>query len=242
MLDLINHIIEEAAMADVLAKQRSVTSLFPTFRDRVEKVAGAGGVRLVKQDPEQWSFEVHSSDKNIWYQDVVKFKNLPQMIAKHAKNKMLWNKDKTGVDMRFLAQEVIEDVDIELFCSCPAFQYWGPAFILTRRSAKYTAPEKRPPNVRNPHQYGAMCKHMQLVFDVLPFYAGTMSKQIKFYYMEIVRRAEKEVLRLDRSIRQAASALGKKQKAELPKKEEEPIEGEETPPETEEGTQPQKGG
>jgi hypothetical protein len=241
--DLINHVIDEATMADVLAKQRSVTSLFPTFRDRVGKVADAGGVRLMRQDPVQWDFEVHSADKNIWYQDVVKFKDLPQVIAKHAKNKMLWNKEKTGVDLRFLAQEVLEDVQIELFCSCPAFQYWGPSFILTRRAAKYTAPETRPPNIRNPRQYGAMCKHMQLVFDVLPFYAGTMSKHIRLYYMDIVRRAEREALRLDRSIKRAASTLGKKEEPKTfrrigkpvvpPKEEEEPKEGGEVPPEEE---------
>jgi hypothetical protein len=256
MQDMVNNIINELAMTDISRKQRSIKSLFPTFDDRVKNVAAAGGVRLVERELDQWNFEVHSAERNIWYQDVVKFKNLPETIAKHARNKMLWNKDKTRVDTRFLAQAVLDDVDIEIFCSCPAFQYWGPAYILTQRGAKYTAPEDRPPRIRNPKQYGAMCKHMQLVFDVLSFFGGDMSKHIREFYPDIVAQAEEEVLKTTQAVKKAASTFKKKEAGEeeeteqeepvsygrgakpvrFAKKKEKPVEGEGIPPETEQGT------
>jgi len=220
MIDLINYIVDEATYADVKNKQRSVTSLFPQFYDRVKKVAGAGGVRVVDMKKGQWEFKVHSSDKPIWYQDIVHFINIEDVIERNVLDKRLWKKGGSGVDLRYLAGEVLEEVDVKLFCSCPAFQYWGPAYILTKRNAKYTNPEDRRPRVRNPREYGSMCKHMQLVFDVLPFYTGTMSKFIKDFYMDIVAKAEKEVLGRDAQIQRAASDLAKREEEEKGKEEE----------------------
>jgi len=249
MLDLINHIITEETFAAIKNKQRSVTSLFPSFYDRVKKVAGAGGVRVVDMEKGKWTFEVHSSDKPLWYQDIVEFVEIENTIRDKVLDKRIWKKDGSGVDLRYLAGEVLEEVDVKLFCSCPAFQYWGPAYILTRRRAKHTNPEDRRPVVRNPKEYGAMCKHLQLIFDVLPFYVGTMSKFIKDYYMDIVASAEKEVLGRDKAVKKASSFLAKKKEEEDKKrvekeqpKLEEPESEEEVEGEDEDEGKPQKGG
>jgi hypothetical protein len=230
MEDMVNSIINEIAYGDVLAKQRSITSLFPTFHDRVKKVANNGGVRLEDVDEEEWKFRVHSSDKNIWYQDMVRFKDIEDAIKHHVSNKKLWKKDGSGVDYRLLGTEVLYDCDMELYCSCPAFLYWGSAYILTKRLAKYTEPEDRRPKIRNPREYGAMCKHLQLVFNVLPFYTNTMSKYIKAYYDSTVKSMEKEIQKRDAELKRGAEFLKRREEEQARSEEEE------RKPEGEEGT------
>lgn len=75
--------------------------------------------------------------------------------------------------------------------NCPADLYYGGQYIRTQRKAKYTDPENRPPVIRNPKQYGAYCKHTQLVMDVLPMYGGTMARYLATEYEKQVEKFEK---------------------------------------------------
>jgi len=187
-------LIDEIRYADVIAKQSSINKLFPTFDDRVKAVAGKGGVRLKQVRGDLWTFKVHSGTKDgVWYTNNVKFPNLEEDIRKYAKDKKLWNKDGTKVDLRKLAVEILFSTDVQLYCSCPAFLYYGAAYILTQRGAKYTKPENRPPKKRNPSELGAICKHGQLLLDVLPMYATTLSKYISQYYGDVIEDTENEV-------------------------------------------------
>ncbi len=56
--------------------------------------------------------------------------------------------------------------DVAIRCTCPAFRYWGFAYILTQLGAKVTRPENRFPRIRNPDLRNVMCKHLRLVMDV----------------------------------------------------------------------------
>ena len=185
--------INELQYKGVLNKQRSINKLFPPFYDRVKAVANNGGVRLKGVEPSRWHFKITSGTENDKeYDAYIRFKNMPEVLNRLAKNRKLWNKARTGVDYRKLGVELLYQPEVELLCSCPAFQYWGPAYILTKRDAKYTEPENRPPVVRNPKQYGAVCKHLQLLLDVFPMYSGTMASFLKKYYGEAIQQAEDE--------------------------------------------------
>lgn len=113
--------------------------------------------------------------------------------------------------------------------NCPAFLYYGPSYILGRPKydAKYTDPEHRPPNKRNPKQYGAVCKHYTNVLKALPFYVGTIAKWLRDFYARDIAGYEKEAMREFGWLRKAATVLGKK-KARVEKK---PVKAPEKKPE-----------
>lgn len=67
--------------------------------------------------------------------------------------------------------------DIQLSCSCPSFLYWGYQYILTQVGAAI-ADEGRFPKVRNPRLRGIVCKHLNRVLHVLPFYMNFLAQEI----------------------------------------------------------------
>jgi len=210
---LFEQVIQELNFNGVMRKAASITKLFPTFRKRVRDVAAAGGVTLIEMLPEVWHFKVPSSNKEkngVDYDVYVRFKNLEEIIKKYAIDRRLWNQAQDNVDYRKLSAEVINNVDLETSCSCPATLYWGQDFIRTQRKAQYGEQENRPPNIRNPRQYGALCKHGENVFEVLPMYTVTFASFLKkFWNEEIVDAMEGSKKELT-GIQKAAAELGKK--------------------------------
>lgn len=225
MYSLLEKILE-LNFSGLKRKQRSITRLFPTFPDRVKDVGGRGGVRLADQALGLWHLKVHSGTKaKVWYDIHVKFKNLDDLLEILVKNRKLWKTDRSGVDLRKLAHEFIYKVDLQLKCSCPAYQYWGPAYILSlsKYDAKYTDPETRPPRIRNPKQYGAYCKHLEAVMKVLPFYENTMAKYLGDYYGKTIGVYEEAAKREFGWIKKVVKKLAKRKKeVEEPEKEVEP--------------------
>lgn len=70
--------------------------------------------------------------------------------------------------------------DLAVHCDCPAFLYWGYAFITTQLDMNAgKAKEKRPPNIRNPKREGIGCKHIASVLGVLPFHISEVARVIK---------------------------------------------------------------
>jgi len=198
---LMDKIIDEVSYSGLARKQKTITRLFPQFPDRVKKIAGMGGLRLHKVKPDLWHFKVHSGTKDdVWYDDYVKFKNIDEILRKHTRNKKIWNKTGTHVLLPKLAKEVLFDTDMQLSCSCPAQLYYGGDYILSlnKYDAKYGKPETRPPKIKNPRQYGAYCKHLQNVINVLPWYESTMAKYLKQFYLDDIRKYEQEVLDKER--------------------------------------------
>lgn len=233
MNSLIERIIAELNLGGVINKQRSINKLFPPFQDRVKDVSTMGGLRMVSARPQLWYFQVHSGTKtNKWYDQVLRFKDIDKVIKDKAKNRMLWKPDKSGVDIRLLAREVLQTCDLELRCSCPAFQYWGPAYILTQRDAKYKPPETRRPRIRNPKEYGAVCKHYQLLLDYLFSYGGTMETYLQTFYAKQIADAEDEARVGLKGFQKVAKDLtGKEVKPEVEPVEVEPEEEPEVTPE-----------
>lgn len=68
--------------------------------------------------------------------------------------------------------------DIRLHCTCPSQLYWGYSFILTILDSSIY-PETRFPGVRNPHEKGVCCKHLNRVLRVLPFHSGEIARELK---------------------------------------------------------------
>jgi hypothetical protein len=201
MLELLERIpLGEADVADLLRKQKSITRLFPKFYDRVKAVAAQGGIRLVATGRDRdnmgvWSFKVHSGTKSgVWYDVTLRFMDMLHVLNALIPNKKYWKVDGSGVDMRKIAPDVYNMVQIQTKCECPADLYWGKQYI--RSKPKYDAnvppPEDRPPVVRNPHEYGAFCKHTQMLVNLLPMYNMTFAKFLAKYYGDTIMNLEKE--------------------------------------------------
>jgi len=219
MYDLINDITEDIEILDemsyneILRKQRSITSLFPQFYSRVDQVGKKGGVRLKSLQKDRWLFKVHSGTKDdVWYDVILQFDNVLPVIKKHVYDRRLWKKDRTGVDLRKLAKVVLFDIDFKVSCSDPSFLYWGMDYIVTKRGAKSGEPEDRRPKIRNPKEYGSLCKHLQLAFNVLPAYITTFAKYLNKLYSKQIIAFENEVKAEDAKLKQATDLL--KQKSE----------------------------
>jgi hypothetical protein len=110
--------ISEATLKDLENKQRDIVLLFPEFYSRVEAVRLSGGIRMVGKDEKGWDFIVHSAKEDKWYPVRIDFGGVREVIAHHAKNKSLWTKDKSRVNTRSLAGEVMYNVDIKVKCGC----------------------------------------------------------------------------------------------------------------------------
>jgi hypothetical protein len=206
----LNDLINEATFSDIKKKQKSITSLFPSFGKRVQKIGQMGGVRLRDTEEDIWNFKVHSgTQKNTWYDIVVHFKNVEAVLARVAKDRRLWVTSKNRVDYTKLAKAFLDKADIQLSCSCPAQLYYGGDYVLSKDKydAKYGDKEKRPPKVRNPKEYGAHCKHIQSVFKVLPFYSNTASKWLRDFYSDEIKALEQEAGAEVRTFKKAAAGL-----------------------------------
>ena len=203
----------------MLRKQGSVTKLFPKFFDRVKAVAGKGGVKLRDIKPELWHFKVASGTKDgVSYDINLHFVNIPELLKKWVPKRSLWLEGKTQINYRKLAPEIINAVDMEWSCSCPADLYWGKKYIRTTKKANFGDAENRPPRIRNPRQYGVICKHGELVLEVLPFYTSTFASTLKDFWAKEIQNIIDAVSKEKEKFKQAGKKLGTKTE---PKPEEE---------------------
>lgn len=71
--------------------------------------------------------------------------------------------------------------DLLVGCQCPAFLWWGYAYIATQLGLVH--PEfKQSHNgkeIRNPQLRGIVCKHLHLALQVLPFNASSITSDLK---------------------------------------------------------------
>jgi len=212
--------LDEARLMDLQRKQRTISWLYPTFSDRVKNVQGMGGIRLKSVDDDNWDFKVHSgTKKHVWYDCVLHFVGIRKTLEKYVRDRRLWVKDKSRVDLRRLAEKFIAQVNVQTFCSCPNDLYGGFHHIrgLPRYDAKYTNPELRPPKVRNPRQYGAFCKHTAAVMKALPFYTQTVAKWLNNFYAKDIKEIEAAAIKEFGWARKAAAELKKRVEPEIEK-------------------------
>ena len=61
----------------------------------------------------------------------------------------------------------VKDTDVLVWCTCPAFHYWGSHFWATRNDFLMhdKSPETRFPKIRDPLGERALCKHLIKVYD-----------------------------------------------------------------------------
>jgi len=210
--NLVNLIIEATA-TDVRRKQQSIKRLFPDFDAKTRGVEDKGGIRLDHQDAETWKFQLHSGTKDdIWYDGYLHFKDVLSTIGELVRDKRLWVADKSKVDLKKLAKVFMDKVDIQLLCSCPSDLYWGSHYIrsLGKYDAKHTKRELRPPRVRNPKQYGCLCKHLDRLMHTLPFYGSTCAKWLSNFYSKDIARFEAETKKEYRWVPKVTKALRQK--------------------------------
>lgn len=192
MLEVLDK-LNEITHPGVARKQRSITRLFPEFPARVKSIGTMGGIRLLDMQPNYWHFSLHSGTKdNLWYDGYINFKDLVPFLDKHVGDKRLWTKSKEHVDLKKLAKKVMFYCNIQLKCTCPAFLYWGPAYILSlsKYDGMFGDRENRPPRIRNPKKYGAVCKHTQAMLNAYPFYMTTLAGFLRDTHVDQIRRLE----------------------------------------------------
>jgi hypothetical protein len=238
--NLVEQLLLSATAFDIRRKHRSIKRLFPDFDAKTKGVEDRGGLRLVDQDTETWKFKIHSGTSDHWYDAYLSFKNPKQTLEKMVKDRSLWVADKTKVDFRKLSKKFMDKADIQLFCSCPSDLWWGSQYIrsLDKYDANYARrKEKRPPSVRNPKKYGMVCKHLDRLLKVLPFYSSTLAKWIKDFYGKDITGWEKESQEEFWGGAKKAQAAMQKRREEAPEivepeveePEEEPVEEEPKP-------------
>lgn len=209
----------EATLSQVARKQKSVTRLFPDFFTNPVKVPGIiskGGLRMTGMEKDVWKFNVHSgSEEGKWYEVVLRWKNLVPAIQRGAQDRRNWTKPKGGerrVNLKKLAAYIFKKGDVEFDCECPADAFFGGDYIRSqpKYQAKYGDQENRPPDKRNPKQYGAHCKHIQALYKALPWYKTTMAQWLKKEYGSVIQKAEQKASAELTGFQQAAKALGKR--------------------------------
>jgi hypothetical protein len=206
----------EATISQVARKQKSITKLFPDFFSNPQKVKGVidkGGLRMTKMEKDKWEFKIHSgTEEGLWYDAVLRWKNLVPELQRAVADRRNWNKAKTKVNLKKVAAQLFKKGDIELSCSCPAQLYWGGDYILSKDKyrAKHGDPENRSPDIRNPKQYGAHCKHLQALMKALPFYKSTLASHLKKNYGKVIADAEKKASAELAKFKGAAGALKKR--------------------------------
>jgi hypothetical protein len=111
--------VDEATASAIKRKQKSINKLFPQFPERVKAVQDKGGLRLKKMDQDTWHWKIHSGTKSdVWYDAVVYFKGVEQLLRKLVADRRLWNKARTKVNLNKLSREFMKRADIQIQCSC----------------------------------------------------------------------------------------------------------------------------
>lgn len=71
---------------------------------------------------------------------------------------------------------------VKLFCECPAFQFWGPHYNLTKMKSAYGPGEIREPNIRDKKRKNVVCKHLWLVLSEYNTLTLKIANGLIYYY------------------------------------------------------------
>jgi len=126
---------------------------------------------LERVDEDTLVFGVKSSeydDNHIVYQCLIQFDN--------------WDEVGQDPDLTYMekARLLLWTGNIKLFCSDPSYLYYYQWIETQYDIALY--PEDRPPVKKNPQQRGIVCKHLNLVLQVLPFNSAKIAAAMKEQY------------------------------------------------------------
>jgi hypothetical protein len=144
----------------------------PTFLSQGIRSKALTGIKYIGFQGDTMQFRVNSSEfekNDTWYMSEVKFDEWEDVGQ---------DTDLTPIEK---ARLLLWVGNIRINCTDPSFLYWGYQYILTQfNSAIY--PEDRPPVVRNPGLKGIVCKHLNRILKVLPFYSGDIAKEISLQF------------------------------------------------------------
>jgi len=68
--------------------------------------------------------------------------------------------------------------DVEVFCSCPAFLYWGYRYICSKLHIGHDIREFRYPRIRNPKLEGSICRHLAQFLIYIPKITNKIASDI----------------------------------------------------------------
>lgn len=68
--------------------------------------------------------------------------------------------------------------DLKVYCSCPAYRYWGFEYINSQLGSNAGDDQKRFPHIRNPKLEGILCKHAYRAMTVFPMIWNTIASDI----------------------------------------------------------------
>ena len=74
---------------------------------------------------------------------------------------------------------------IKVFCTCPAFKFWGYEYILTKKKSVFGPGEVREPDVRNPNRIGCYCKHLWVICDGLEKKKEMFARGLAPFYKKV---------------------------------------------------------
>lgn len=77
-------------------------------------------------------------------------------------------------------ENMIKNGNIKIYCSCPAFHYWGYKYMAWKGGYGLEK-ETRRPVVRNPQERGYVCKHLYAICQIFPLLARPVASKYKLW-------------------------------------------------------------
>ena len=147
----------------------------PTFlkkKARVRELRSVGSTPVVDRFVRPSStiyFKTASSkfkENGLVYEQGVKLLDLPRTLGDQ------------NLNLQDAVRQAVFEGEVKVYCTCPAYHYWGFKFINTTVDAAIRS-EGRFPIDRNPTLRGTVCKHLMQALQVLPFNAGFIMKEVR---------------------------------------------------------------
>lgn len=139
------------------------------FLSQKVRADALNGIQLQGFDDNMAQFVINSSEyqsNRIKYQCAVKFDEWDDVLQDGSFN----NNER--------ARMLLWVGNIRLHCTCPSFLYHGYQYLLGAVDASIY-PEDRKPQKSNPDERGIVCKHLNRILRVLPFYSGDIAAEMK---------------------------------------------------------------
>ncbi len=169
------------SLTEEMTRKQLMTKNDPMFLKQSERQKQLPSTRFVDITKDILIFRTWSAEHSKNHREYTQRVRMMDLFSLLIEKKKKLKKGKK-VDRAFVyaaAKEALLSGDLEIFCSCPAFLFWGFRFIAKRNHAlakhgfkdwPYAKNSKinNFPKDRNPTLQGMYCKHMSLVMGALP--------------------------------------------------------------------------
>jgi len=113
----------------------------------------------------------HTTTDDKTYEQVIQFSEYKKLESSLL---LLFLNKASEADIIHYVVNFLYNTRVKVFCTCPAFKFFGFEYILTRKRSVFGPGEYRYPIEKNPNKNGVYCKHLWVVADSL------YKKQLKF--------------------------------------------------------------